>query len=258
MVRKNRFISALLLRGKMTHRLQRRLSVWSIANRLLASSGYQSRRPAKCPSLTLYHRRRRRLWGRSPRNMDLRYWKHCVFSDESRFTLFYSHSHVRVHHRQEERPIYTSNTLAVTITTQSHHGERSDLVVVDGNQCYIRRKHSSEELPSPRKAYYASLCVGRSSDERLRMSNAIPCPTQHVTWLLFWHKRMWRSWTGQLGVQAWTPLSMFGTKWGFESDTWMTLRHCERIAECYPPSAGFSSPRKCEYPGGCVFCLPSH
>ena len=23
----------------------------------------------------------------------------------------------------------------------------------------------------------------------------------------------WRSWIGQLGVQTWTPLSMFGTKW---------------------------------------------
>ena len=42
------------------------------------------------------------------------------------------------------------------------------------------------------------------------------------TQLLFWHNRMWRSRAGQLRVQTWTPLSMFWTKWGSGSETWMT------------------------------------
>ena len=47
--------------------------------------------------------------------------------------------------------------------------------------------------------------------------------TSHTTRarLLLCHNRMWRSGTGQLGVQTWTPLSMFGAKWGCGFETWM-------------------------------------
>ena len=63
------------------------VSVWSIVSRLLAA-GYQSRHPARRPRLTLDHRRRRRVWGRSHRRWDLREWGHCVFSDGSLLIVF--------------------------------------------------------------------------------------------------------------------------------------------------------------------------
>ena len=66
-------------------------------------------------------------------------------------------------------------------------------------------------------------------DETLFMSRTMPLTTQHVTRLLFWQKRMWRSWTGQLGVQTSIPLSMFRTKWGSRSETWMApLPLCQK------------------------------
>ena len=62
---------------EMIRKFRRRLSFWSIVNRLIAP-GYQSRRPVMCPRLTLDHKwrhhgcdRRHRMWG-------LGYWKHCV------------------------------------------------------------------------------------------------------------------------------------------------------------------------------------
>ena len=58
--------------------------------------------------------------------------------------------------------------------------------------------------------------------ETFCMTRTVPRPTQHVTRLLFGHNRMWRSWTDQLGILTWSPLSMFGTKWGFGSKTWIT------------------------------------
>ena len=63
MVRTNRFISAPRLRMQMIRRFGRRMSV-RIIRRWLMAAGYWSRRPARCPRLTLEHRRCRREWGR--------------------------------------------------------------------------------------------------------------------------------------------------------------------------------------------------
>ena len=57
MVRKNRF---------MIRRFGRRMAVRTIRRRLLAA-GYWSRRPARCPRVTLEHTRCRREWGRRHR-----------------------------------------------------------------------------------------------------------------------------------------------------------------------------------------------
>ena len=59
MIRTNRFISAPRLWMQMIRRFGRRMSVRTIRRRLLAA-GYWSRRPARCPRLTLEHRWRRR------------------------------------------------------------------------------------------------------------------------------------------------------------------------------------------------------
>ena len=89
MVRINRSISAPRLRMQMIRRFGRRISVQTIRRRLLAAR-YWSRRPARCPRLILEHRRRRREWMRRHKVCDLRQWRHCIFSDESRFSLYHS------------------------------------------------------------------------------------------------------------------------------------------------------------------------
>ena len=81
----NRFNPAARLCIDMMCRFLRRLSVWSIVNRLL-TAGYQSRHPARCPSLTLDQRRCHHVWGPTHRRWNLRHWRHYVSSDESRFT----------------------------------------------------------------------------------------------------------------------------------------------------------------------------
>ena len=102
MVRTNRFTSAPRLRMQMVRQFGRRMSVRTIRRRLLAA-GYWSRRPARCARLALEHRRRRHEWGRRHRVWDLRQWRHCIFSDESRFSLYHSNDPVRVRRRQGER-----------------------------------------------------------------------------------------------------------------------------------------------------------
>ena len=104
MVRTNRFISAPRLQMRMIRRFGRRMSIGTIRRRLLAA-GYRSRRPARCPWLTLEHGRRRREWGRRHKVWDLRQGRHCIFSDESRLSLYHSYGWVRVRRRQGERLI---------------------------------------------------------------------------------------------------------------------------------------------------------
>ena len=138
MVRTNRFISAPRLRMQMIRRFGRRMSVRTIRRRLLAA-GYWSRRPARCPRLTLEHRRRRRELGRRHRVWNLRQWRHCIFRDESRFILYHSDGRVRVRRRQGERMIDAcvqpndgNRGPSVMVWGAIHHGGRSELVVVDG------------------------------------------------------------------------------------------------------------------------------
>ena len=58
-------------------------------------------------------------------------------------------------------------------------------------------------------------------DETFCISKTMQRHTQHVTRLIFWHNRRWRSWTDELEVQPWNPFSMFRTKWLSGSETWM-------------------------------------
>ena len=111
MVRTNSFMSASRLRMQMIRRFGRRMSVRTIRRRLLAA-GFWSRRPARCPRLTLEHRRHRREWGRRHRVWDLRQWIHCIFSDESRCSLYHSDGRVQVRRSVEvRRAISCSNNM---------------------------------------------------------------------------------------------------------------------------------------------------
>ena len=173
MVRMNHFISPPGMRMQMICQFGRRMSVrtmrrWFLANR------YWSRHPARCPRLTLEHRRRRREWGRRHRVWYLRQWRHCIFSDEFRLCLYHSDGRVRVRHRQEERlidawvqPNDENRGPSVMVWGAIHHGGRSELVVVDGQRGCL--------------------------DEILCSSMTMPHPIQHMTRQPFWANRMLRS-----------------------------------------------------------------
>ena len=166
MVKTNRFISAPRLRMQMIRRFGRRVSVRTIHRWLLATE-YWSRRPARCPRLTLEHRRRRRGWGRRHRVWDLRQWRHCIFSDECRFSLYHSDGRVRVSHRQGERlidacvqPNDGNRGPSVMVWGAIHHGGRSVLVVVDG---VMKRQRTSRswgiKCCHGRRGVWTWLCV---------------------------------------------------------------------------------------------------
>ena len=138
MVRTNCFISAPRPWMQMIRRFGRRMSIRTIRRWLLAT-GYWSRRPARCPRLTLDYGRRHCEWGRKHRVWDLRQWRHCIFSDESRFSLYHSDGRVRVRRRQGERlidacvqPNDGNRGPSVMVWGAIHHGGRNELVVVDG------------------------------------------------------------------------------------------------------------------------------
>ena len=78
-------------------------------------------------------------------------------------------------------------------------------------------------------------------DITLCTSKKMPHPIQHLTRQPFWTNGMFRSWTGQFGVQTWTQLSMFGIKCQSGSETWMTPFHHSWTKQCCPPGVGCSS-----------------
>ena len=220
MVRTNRFISAPCLRMQMIRRFGRRVTVRTIRRRLLAA-GYWSRHLARCPRLILEHRRRRPEWERRHRMWDLRQWRHCIFSDESRFSLY--HSDGRVRRRQGERlidacvqPNDGNRGPSVMVCGAIHHGGRGELLVVDGamNQHRYIQILRNQMLPWVTGCLDVTLCTC--------MSKTMPRPIQQVARQSFWTNRILRPWTGQLGVQTWTQLSMFGIKCQSGSETWMT------------------------------------
>ena len=138
MVRTNRFFSAPHLQMQMISRFGRQISVRTIRRWLLVA-GYWSRRRARCPRLILELRRRRCEWGRRHRVWDLRQWRHCIFSDESRFSLYHSDGRVRVRRRQRDRlidacvqPDDGNRGSSVMVWGAIHHGGRSEPVMVEG------------------------------------------------------------------------------------------------------------------------------
>ena len=87
----------------------------------LAKVGYP-RRPTRCPRLTREHRRRRRQWARRHRDWDLRHWRHCVFSDESRFKLYQSKVRIRVRTCEGERYIDARGTFCNNVVLVQGYG----------------------------------------------------------------------------------------------------------------------------------------
>ena len=198
----------------------RRMSVWTIRRRLVAA-GYWSRRPARCPRLTLEHRRRRREWERRHRELDFRQWRHSIFSDESRFSLYHSDSRVGCAVGKGKGWLMPASSLMMEIVAhQSWYGVKSN---IGGGVSWSWWMELYTGIGTSR-SWGIKCCHGRRGclDVTLCTSKTMPRPIQLVTRHPFWTSRMLRSWTGQLGAQTWTQLSMFGIKCQSRSETWMT------------------------------------
>ena len=90
----NRFLSATMLRSIWMRTIRRRCSIRTVQGRLLAAR-LRAHRPCRRPALTRRHRHTRRRWAEAHRNWQLGHWRHAVFFDESRFTLYMRDGRVR-------------------------------------------------------------------------------------------------------------------------------------------------------------------
>ena len=241
MVRTNRFISAPRLRMQMIRRFGRRMLCRTFRWRLLAA-GYWYRLPARCPRLILEHRWRRCEWGRRHRVWHLRQWRHCIFIDACRFSLYHGDSRVRVHGRKGER--------LIDACVQPNGGNRGPLVMVWGAIHHGGGVSWSWWMEpwtgiGTSRSWGIKCCHGRRGFEGVALctSKIMPRPIQHVARQPFWTNGILRLLTGQLGVQTWTQLSVFGIKCQSGSPPF----HHSWTKQCCPP--GCSSARKGADPG---------
>ncbi|GFW98220.1 transposable element Tc3 transposase [Trichonephila clavipes] len=84
--RRNRRQTAGEIARHTTQATGRPISRFTVARRL-HGGGLFARRPVRCVSLTLAHRRRRSLWCREHQNWRDNEWGRVIFTDESRFSL---------------------------------------------------------------------------------------------------------------------------------------------------------------------------
>ena len=194
----------------------------------LAKVGYP-RRPTRCPRLTKEHRRRRRQWARRNRDWDLRHWRHCVFSDESRFKLYHSNVRIRVRTCEGERYIdacvqQTDGNVvpSVMVWGAFQFWGKSKLVIVEGpiNQQTCRRMQNL--LPWARGTFCNNVVLvqgyGPSHEARATM--------------IFSIISIWRSWNGQPKALIGTTLSISWAKSSSIFVIWITLLPHKTIAWC--------------------------
>ena len=134
-VREKHYISVPGLRMLMLRPFGRHTTAWTVINQLMAA-GYRTQRPHR---LTLLHRHRHREWGQRHRVWHVCRWRHCVLSDESRFSLYHSDGSARVHWRQGDRlmhaciqPTHGSWGPSVMVWDAIHDGSKKMLVILDG------------------------------------------------------------------------------------------------------------------------------
>jgi transposase len=97
--RRNRKKSASVLRQLWQNRINIRLSRATV-NRRLFNRGFKACRPVQRPLLNDLRKQRRLLWAQRHRRYGLRYWRHVIYTDESRFLLHRSDGRVRVRRQQ--------------------------------------------------------------------------------------------------------------------------------------------------------------
>lgn len=159
--RRNRFWSSTRLRLEWSRLIHKHLSTSSVRKRLVRA-GLRARRPLRCPALTVAHRRRRLVWMRRHRNWTEAHWRHVVFTDESRFTLYNNDGRISVRREVGERirpdcviPNYGNRVQSVMVWGAIHHGGKSVLVVIQGNLNQVRYIEILREslLPFARAAF---------------------------------------------------------------------------------------------------------
>lgn len=71
--------------------------------RTLHAAGMRARRRVCCPQLMPVHRRNRLAWANEHGNWDIEEWRRCLFSDESRFTLYRPDGRIMVWRQENEQ-----------------------------------------------------------------------------------------------------------------------------------------------------------
>lgn len=100
--RRNRFMSATVIAGRLQNSTGTRVSVGTVRNRL-RKARLRACRPYVGVPLTRRHRQTRLQWARTHRRWTLQQWNHVLFSDESRFNVSFSDGRIRVWRRKGER-----------------------------------------------------------------------------------------------------------------------------------------------------------
>ena len=205
---------------QMIRRFGRRMSVLTIPRWLLAT-GYWSWRPARCPRLILEHRPRRREWegGTECGTSDNGDTVSSVMSSDSSYTTVTVRSRYAIG-KGRGWLMPASSLMMEIMARQSWYGMQSTM---RGGLSWSWWMGPLTGIGTSR-SWGIKCCHGRQGclDVTLCKSKTMPRHIQHVTWQQFLTNRMLRSWTGQLGVQTWTQLSMFGIKCQSGSETWMS------------------------------------
>ena len=101
LARLDRFKSARALQADMRRHHNVQLSRQTV-NRRLVERGYRACRPTWKPKLTVQHRVRRLAWARENQRLTPAHWRHVIFADESRFSLYPKDGRVRVRRLRTE------------------------------------------------------------------------------------------------------------------------------------------------------------
>ena len=134
----------------------------TLVNSRLVRTGYRARRPLRKPLLSQRHRQRRLAWARDHHRLGPQHWSHVVFSDEARFEVYRQDGRIRVRRRVEELyheacilPRVQAGGGGITVWGAFHAGEKSDLVILDGNLDQYQYIHILDQtmLPFARGAF---------------------------------------------------------------------------------------------------------
>ena len=99
---RDRFRPATVTAATTRGRRNRRISSQTVRNRL-HERGLYARRPYTGSVLTPRHRHARLLWAAAHQRWRRNQWNQIVFSDESRFSLFFADGRTRIFRRRGER-----------------------------------------------------------------------------------------------------------------------------------------------------------
>ena len=133
----NWLLSSLKLRTQPIRRTGYRLSVRTITQHFLAT-GYSCRQ-ARCPRLTSVNCCSCCQWARRHCVWDIHHWRHCSYSDESRFELHDTGGRALLHRWQSERQIdvcvqrtYGNAGPSAIVWAGFHYGGQSELLMLGG------------------------------------------------------------------------------------------------------------------------------